>query len=288
MIRSTIYVTKFSEEEEQDSKSESLFRDLSDSDWCNLADLAILRTCKRINSDAQSFLYSKAGSKATTFKYIIEHDSGAMYKTPPTREATDRMMNVEFEVPVYRYSLSLDGLAQGIRDYEKLNIHHDLYSRMQASSGATIDRFAGTSIIRNSFRITLEVGFIMYNHSICCLIESPLFQTLRRFIGFQKVTVVLQSSILSKYAPDSVARNTVRKVQEALKPHLGPSIERAVDNTIQDRYGATTFFLVEIDFEPRKFHIENLRAQATRLKKKAHGLRKEANRMIDEVHRLEG
>ena len=274
----TVCGRNFSKEEDEEQ----------DSDKRDSTDLAILRTCKSIHSDAKNFLYSKARSKATTFKYIIEHVSAAMYQAPPPREATDRMMNVEFELPVYHRSLSLllDDLAQ-IRDHKKHNIHPDLDSRMQASCGATINRFAGASIIRNSFRITLDVRFTIYNHSIGCLIGSPFFQALKELIGFQRVTVVLQASVHAEDVRDSEARYTVRKVQKALKSHLGPSIERAVNDTTEDGYEATTGFHVEIDFEPRKFHIENLRANATKSKKKAHGLRKEANRMIDEVHRLE-
>ena len=258
------------------------------SDKRDSADLALLRTCKSIHSDAKNFLYSKARSKATTFKYIIEHVSAAMYQAPPPREATDRMMNVEFELPVYHRSLSLllDDLAQ-IRDPKKHNVRPDLNSRMQASCEATMNRFAGASIIRNSFRITLDVRFTIYNHSIGCLIGSPFFQALKGFVGFQTLTVVLQSSVLLEYARDSEARYTVRKIQKALKSHLGPSVERVVNNTTEDGYEATTTFHVEIDFEPRKFHVEKLRADATKSKKKAHGLRKEADRMIEEVHRLE-
>ena len=263
----------------EEDGNRSLFRNVPDSETGDLADFAILRTCKGISSDAQDILYSKA----TTFIYVMRFDSGAIYTTPPAREATDRMMNVEFRVRIYRDAPTVWSLLQGIYDHEQ----HHFYSKMEATCGATLDRFAGTSVMRNSFQITLEIGSLTYDDSIGYLIESLFFQTLKKLIGFQIVTIVLISSVLAEYAPDLEARKVVRKVRKAFEPHLGPSIERVKEYTIDEYFGVSMVLSVEIDFEPRKFHIENLRADATRLSLQADGLIKEANRMIDEVHRLE-
>ena len=231
--------------------NESLFRNVPNSKDRDLADLAILRTCKSINSDAENILYSKG----TTFIYSMRFDYHALNTTPPVREATDRMMNVEFRVRVFG-DVPTSQSSQGIHDYEQ----NQLYSRMEATCGATLDRFAGTSVIRDSFRITFEVGSVKSNNSIDRLIESPFFQILAKFIGFQSVVVKLISAGLADSAPDREARKIVRKVQEALEPHLGPSIERLGDITMDRFFGFIKYFSVEIEFEPRKFHVEKLQA----------------------------
>ena len=252
---STTYGRNSSEEEAEKQKLEpqSLFRDLTDSDWRAPADFAILRTCKRINSDAENILYSEA----TTFIYRMRFDYRTLNTTPPAREATDRMTNVEFGVRIGCDIPTSQSLYQRTHDHEQ----HQLYSRMEATCGATLDRFAGTSVIRDSFRITFEIGFVMYNNSISRLIESPFFQTLKKFIGFRRVVVKLNSAVLAHYATDIEARETVRKVQKALELHLGPSIGRVGNTTIDRLFGFLKYFSVEIEFEPRKFHIKKLRAR---------------------------
>ena len=267
------------EGEDRDFEPQSLFRDVSDFNTRDLADFAILRTCKNINSDARDILYSRA----TTFIYGMGLGTCAIYTTPPAREATDRMMNVEFKVPIYRDEPTLENMIQVTQNLG----NHRLYSRMQVTCGPTLDRFAGTSIMRNSFRITLGIGSIMYNDSIRHLIESPFFRTLKRFIGFQRVSIVLLASVFNEHILDWEAKELARKVRKAFEPHLGPAIEKPADYTYDGHFGVSTVFAAEIEFEPRKFHIENLRAKATRLCKLADGLRKEANRTIDEVRRLE-
>ena len=230
--------------------NKSLFRNVPDSNKRDLADFAILRTCKSINLDAQDILYSRA----TTFIYSMRFDYQPLHTTPPVREATDRMMNVEFRVRVFNDGPTLQSF-RGNHDHEQ----HQLYSRMEATCEATLDRFAGTSVIRDSFLITFEVGFAIYNNSICRLIESPFFQTLEKFIGFQSVVVKLEAAGLADYAPEIEGRKAVRKVQKAFEPHLGPSTERVGDITMDRFFGFIKYFSVEVEFEPRKFHIKKLR-----------------------------
>ena len=229
----------------------SIFRNVPDSNTRNLADLAVLRTRKSIKSDAQNILYSKG----TTFIYSLRFDYPALHTTPPSRKATDRMMNIEFRVGVFSDALTLQSF-QGPRDHEQ----HQLYSRMEATCGATLDRFAGTSVIRDSFRIIFKIGFAMYNNSIGRLIECPFFQTLETFTGFQRVVVILDATVLADYVPETEAREPVQKVQKAFEPHLGPSIERVGNHMIDRFLGSIKYFSVEIEFEPRKFHIEKLQA----------------------------
>ena len=226
----------------------AIFQNVPDSKSRDLADLAILRTRKSIKSDAQNILYSKE----TTFIYSMRFDYPALHTTPPVRKATDRMMNVEFRVRVFSDALQS---FPGTHDHEQ----HQLYSRMEATCGATLDRFADTSVIRDSFRITFEIGFLMYNNSIGRLIECPFFQTLEKVIGFQRVVVILVSAALANYTPEIEAREPVRKVQKALEPHLGPSIARVGNSKIDWVFGLIKYFSVEIEFEPRKFHVEKLR-----------------------------
>ena len=230
--------------------NESFFRNVPNSKARDLADFAILRTCKSIKSDAQNILYSKG----TNFVYSMRFDYCALHTKPPSRKATNRMMNVEFKVRVFSDAPTLQSF-QGTHDHEQ----HQLYSRMEATCGATLDRFAGTSVIRDSFRITFEIGYVKYNNSIGHLIGSPFFQTLEDFTGFQKLTVGLISAVLADDAPNIEARDSVRRVQKALKPHLGPSIVRSENSTIDRFFGFMKYFSVEIEFEPRKFHIEKLR-----------------------------
>ena len=240
----------FSEEEEkeQDFESRSLFPDVSDSKTRDLADFAILRTCKSINSDAQDILYSTA----TTFIYVMCFGCCATYTTPPAREATDRMMNVEFRVRIYRDSPTVWSLLQGTYDREQ----HQLFSEMEATCRPTLDRFAGRSVLRDSFRIRLEISSLMCNDSIRHLIESHFFETLKTLTGFKRVTVGLISSVLAGYATDSEARETVRTVQEVFEVHLGPSIARVEDSAKEMMKNSS----VDIEFEPRKFHLKKLRA----------------------------
>ena len=234
-----------------EDEPQSPFRDVLDSNTRGLADFAILRTCKSINSDAQDILYSRA----TTFIYSMRFDYEALHTTPPVREATDRMMNVEFRVNVFS-DAPISRSFQGTHDQEQ----HQFYSRMEATCGATLDRFAGTSVTRDSFRITFQVGFVKPNTSIGRLIESPFVRTLEKFIGFQSVVVELISAGLANWAPDKEAEKTVRNVQKAFEPHLGPSIERVGNITTDSFFGLIRYMSVEIEFEPQKFHIEKLRA----------------------------
>ena len=55
---------------------------------------ALFRISKVISFDAKDSLFSKAGSKATLFKYDIGFGPKKTCSTPPRKEATDRMKNV--------------------------------------------------------------------------------------------------------------------------------------------------------------------------------------------------
>ena len=216
-----------------------------------LADLAILRISQSISSDATNILYSKAASKATTFKYDFRLNPRWIHSLPPTKQATDRMTNVEFEV---------------LLDYEFQELHTDQEGdsgafKMEPLCEATVDRFVGTSVLRDSFRITFRLkegnkGMAQVDASFGHLTRTRFFQTLKIFNGFRKLHVVLIWKPDDRWSVSRGQKN-VGKVKKQLEPHLGPC---SVKSEYCSRRGDDT--TIELEFQPLKFHQGSLRADA--------------------------
>lgn len=151
--------------------SDSVDSDSQDHDELIPADLAILQVSKVISSDAKQYLFSNAASRATTFKYVMDFHPHNTFSTPPTKEDTDRMRNLEFQVRLYGL-ISL----------------HTVFDQ----DPIRVDHFAGTEVIRDSFYITFQLDFAIRDDILRSFMETRIFLTLKGLKGFQKLTVVLE------------------------------------------------------------------------------------------------
>lgn len=252
--------------------------------------LAVLQTSKVLHNDVKGFLLSKAASKVGTYKYVIDLAPRENFSNPPFKEATDHMTNVMFEVRVHPERTAARAEADG---YEIKTISG--VSFMNSICEATIDRFVGTAVIRESFRIIFKADFVKFNQSFRYFMKTRFFRALEGLTGFKNVTVVLEWSVISKSDSRLEVQKGVRKVLLGLGRHLGlPDIKSAAYRT-DEVDQTTTYFVAELEFEPRNFHARRLRAEAVKLTKEASGLRtkakeltKKALRLTREANRVEG
>lgn len=235
--------------------------------WCylyledcnvNLADLAILRTSKVTSSEAIDFLFFRTTSKAITFIYHLEFDPVAKWSTPPTKAATDRMMNVEFKVLVEPELMAYRATVGGYID-------ETLYpaSSMDPICEATIDHFTDVSIVRDRFRTRFHVlQEESYEHFLEFM-KTRFFQTLKKMQGFRKLTLVLELETL--FEDLSIEdQQDIGEVPAELEPYLGPCVVKSLTH----EYCSDWLHLVyELEFHPLKLHIESLQAEAARLTK---------------------
>ncbi|CAD6568558.1 MAG: hypothetical protein ASARMPRED_001860 [Alectoria sarmentosa] len=242
-IRDEIYSHYF-------SKIYRVYYDPEDPDEHILADLAILQVSKAISSEAKQYLFSNAASTATTFKYVIDSDPHNTFSTLPTKEVTDRMRNLEFQVRSYGHPI------------DDLDPVFDL-------DPICVDRFAGTEVIRDNFHITFQIGFTIYDDVLGSLMETRFSQTLKELKGFQKLTVVLEWS--SFFWNDSNKKG-VREMGMELEPYLGPSLIKGVHYKPAKVHLNEKNLVSELEFQPLKFQVKSLREKAARLKKEAERL----------------
>ena len=159
---------------------------------CNiiLADLAILRTSKTISSDATNSLFSRAASKAIMFTYDFDLDPIAKMSTPPTKEATERMMNVVFKVSIERELRAYRTIVGRYAD-ETLSPA----SSMGPIYEATINHFTGISVVRDRLRIRLYAQGYRYYEAFLKFMKTRFFQTLKRMQGFRKLNLVTATHV---------------------------------------------------------------------------------------------
>ncbi|CAF9909878.1 MAG: hypothetical protein ALECFALPRED_006098 [Alectoria fallacina] len=219
-----------------------------------LADLAILQVSKVISSDAKQYLFSNAASTATAFKYVIDFHPWKTFSIPPTKEATDRMRNIEFQV----------------RSYGLHNIHPVLHL-----DPICVDRFAGTEVIRDNFYITFQIDFALRENLLRVFMETRFFLTLKELKGFQKLTVALKRSVEFWLGWDEEHVKDlwmVRMVWMELEPYLGPSLVKGLHVRPSKVRSYEKDLVLELEFQPFKFHVETLRAEAAILTKEAERL----------------
>lgn len=221
-----------------------------------MADLAILRTSKAISSDAKQFMFSKAASQATTFIFDVGFDSTRKFTTPPTKEATDGMMKVRFNV-----KFDAAGMQIRVKEQDDPEEPWPTFS-MDSICEATVDRFAGTMVIRESFHIKLSYYGIDVCKDLGEFMRTPFIQTLKRFNGFRKVVVELRWAIYQEADEDVDTEKVARALQMEMEPSLGYS---AMKRVLEPGFWVTN----ELEFYPLIFHAKNLRAEAARLTKEA-------------------
>lgn len=236
--------------------------------WCNcdpedcdviLADLAILRTSNAISSEAMNSLFFGAPSKATRFIYDIDFDPVAEMSTPPTKEATNRMMNVEFKVSIEPEIMAYRAIVGGYAD-------ETLYpaSSMDPICEATIDHFTGVSVVRDRFQLSFDVlGHNFYEHFLIFM-KTRFFQTLKRMQGFRKLTLALEMVNLFKDDLSIEDQQDIGEVSAELEPYLGPCVAKSLTH---ERWSEWLHLVYELEFHPLKLQIENLQAEAARLTK---------------------
>lgn len=236
-----------------------------------IADLSILRTSTALSSDAKYFLFCRAASKATTFEYHIDFNY-RRFCPPPVKEATDRMMNVEFlVVPFSRddagYTDKSDTSGyQGGIVYPAPIISYPT-STIEQICGETLDHFTGTAIFRNSFRIRIALCSPDEFGDLVDFVNTRFFQALKNLKGFQKLTISLVICNLREEDEDRKLHEEVAKVVTDLKTHLGPCIEKSTESPLY--LDLVTWSDLELEFQPRKYYIETLRAEAERAAKGA-------------------
>lgn len=209
-----------------------------------IADLSILRTSTALSVDAKNFLFCRGASKATTFLYYINF-SYQRSSPPPVKEATDRMMKVEFIVGLS--SRDPAGLA----------------SITEQICQDTIDRFTGTAIVRNSFRMRIALCRPDQFTDFADFVKTRFFQALKRLKGFQKLAILLFiPSFCDKDLPRTV-REGVAEVVADLKTHLGPCMERRYESPLLG--DVVRWSRLELEFQPREFYMESLRTEAERV-----------------------
>ena len=212
------------------------------------ADFAILRTSKALSSDAKSVLFRRSVSQAITFRYNIAFRYPE-FSTPPVKEITDRMMNVELYV----------SLSQKEDSYLGGDWYPDIV--MDPICEATVDHFASTAIVRDKMLIRLAVTGLDGYENIVVFIKTRFFQTLKNLKGFQKLTILLN---IWTWYEDKETREDQKGVQEVsaeLEPRLGPcQIRDEERNFIKD---LNRSYAVELSFQPQKYYIESLLTEAT-------------------------
>lgn len=234
-----------------------------------LHNLAILRTSKAMSSDAKQFLYSKAASKAATFKYYFDFDLGATFSTPPTKEATECMKKVEFVV-----FINPDCLYKSLEPDVSDSVTPSPVSGMNPMCEATVDHFAGTAVMRDGFRITFQIDPATFEKCFSVFMKTRFFRTLKGFTGFQKLTVVLNNWFECGCSLDGLvlkANKGATEVQMELGPYLGSSIIKRSGYQLVDDH-CFAIFTLELEFQPRQFHDEIFRAEAARLMEEADSL----------------
>lgn len=238
--------------------------------WCGYrnADLALLRTSKAINADVKHFLFSKAASKATTFRYCIQLHLKQVLSTPPAKEDTDRMMNVEFDLPLdeaWRVACAdLDGYEDGSP--------YPAYRR-DLLCEASIDRFVGTTVTRNDLRITIRLTFPIHSflRYFKPFMKTRFFQTLESLNGFRRLALVLEWTFYNsrdRAVQDFELQKVVEEVQKELEPHLGPCTVKDATHSVTfcpDHYWDETDIALELQFQLYRFY--DCRAEAAKLEK---------------------
>ena len=221
-----------------------------------IANLSILRTSTALSSDAKNFLFCRAASKATTFRYHIDFNY-RQFSPPPIKEATDRMMNVEF---VVEHSPPITtGFTEEGRFQAKI-IYPD--SLIEQIYGETLDHFTGTAIVRNSFRISISFCGPFYHVDFAYFVNTRFFQALKRLKGFQKSTIsLMMASLVYNEDEDRRLREGFARVVADLKTHLGPCIEKKYKRPF---IGLGRWSRLDLEFQPRKYYIESLRVETER------------------------
>lgn len=227
-----------------------------DKEDCKNTNLAILRTSKAINADAKHFLFSKAASKATTFKYRIDFDPCEGFSTPPAKEDTTRMMHVEFDLrqDCERWRAGKDGYQDDGQD-ESYPVH-----RMDPLCEASIDHFMGTDVIRDDLRIKLDIDYFdCFENSIVPFIMTRFFQTLKRLNGFQRLTLVFEWDFF--YALTDMQelnkQNVIKAVRKELEPHLGRAVIKSVNFPVSRIVLTLENYFLEMKFQPHRFFVED-------------------------------
>ena len=238
--------------------------------WCyseledskiTIADLAILRISNAISSDAMNSLFSRAASKAITFIYDFKFNPNpiAELSTPPIKEATKRMMNVEFKVSIEPEFLAYGTIAGGFAN-ETLY----LTSSMDPICEATIDHFTGISVVRDRFRIGFQVlGYEYYEHFLGFM-KTRFFQTLKKMQGFRKLNLVLEMMNLFKDDISIEEQQDIGAVTAELEPYLGPCVAKILWHA---RCEDLLHLVYDLEFHPLKLQIESRQAEAAKLTK---------------------
>lgn len=222
-----------------------------------IADLSILRTSTALSSDAKNFLFCRAASQATTFRYHIDFNY-RQFSPPPVKEATDRMMNVEFVVE--QNPTIMAGFTEE-RGYQAKIMYPD--SIIEQIYGETLDHFTGTAIVRNSFRIRITLCGPDHLGDFAYFVKTRFFQALKSLKGFQKLTISLtMASLVYNKDEDRKLRGGFARVVADLKTHLGPCIEKNYKFPTGSLGGR--WYRLELEFQPRKYYIESLRVEAER------------------------
>lgn len=246
--------------------------------WCycdpgdyefNLADLAILRTSKPTSSDAKNFLFSKAASRQTTFFYDLDLDPIAKTSTPPTKEATKRMMNVEVIVLMDPNLMAYHAIVGGYAD-------ETIYptSSMDLLCEATIDHFTGISVVRDRFRIEFQVHGHDEYEPFLGFMKTRFFQTLKRMQGFRKLTLVLDMVNRFKDDVSIEDQQDVGEVATELKRYLGPCVAKSLT---YERWEDWLHLVYDMEFHPLEFQSESLRAEAATLTKEVKSSRDDSS-----------
>lgn len=239
-------------------------RDLENHD---LADLSILRTSKVINTDAKQSMFSRAASQATTFVFDFGFDSAMTFTTPPSKDDTNSMMNVKFIV-----RLDSAGMQARAEDYyyHESEAHCPPFS-MKSICEATVDRFAGKMVIRDSIHIQFLLVTGDIRVELDKVMRTPFFQALKSFNGFRTLVVELNWLFFSNPNGSADTQKEVRALQTELGPSLGHSVNRSLTEPLDvDASGRTYVDLaIQLKFKPLKFHVEKLRAEAATLTEEA-------------------
>lgn len=220
-----------------------------------LADLSILRTSTALSSDAKNFLFCRGASKATTFRYHIDFTLRP-FSPPPVKEATDRMMNVEFYVILCSPSA---GFVEASGHRAEITYPASL---VQQFCEETLDRFTGTAIFRNSFWIRLFICLPNQYEDFVNFVNTRLFQALKSLKGFQKLTICVWIMSFCNEDDDSKVREGLAAMVEDLETHLGPCIDRNIESPFEE--GVAKSYNLDLEFQPRKHYIESLRAEGGR------------------------
>lgn len=229
--------------------------------WCYCdpdvipADLAILRTSHAISSEAMKSLFFGAPSKAITFLYDFEFDPDAEMSTPPTKEATNRMMNVEFKVLIEPELMTHHAVVGNYAD-------ETLYpaSNMDPICEATIDHFTGISVIRDRFRIKFKIfGHKFYDHFLEFM-KTRFFQTLKKMQGFRKLTLVLEMvDLFEEDLSIEDQQEDIGEVPAELESCLGPCVSESFTHYL---WLNNLHLVYELEFHPVTLPIGSLQTKA--------------------------